>query len=167
MTRYFPLMLFAALAALLFIALGHEETPVDRWVGKPLPALSATELGAEEASPIAPRRGLTLINLFASWCTPCLAEHPVLKQLKEAGGVTLVGIAWNDTDASIRDFLEKHGDPYDRVYIDHKGNAALPLGVRGIPESFLVDGDGRILYHIAGPIDEATLARDILPLVRQ
>ncbi len=165
MMRYFPLVLFAGLAVLLLIALGHEKTPENRWVGKPLPALSATALGAEDVSSVAMGDGMTLINLFASWCTPCLAEHPELKRLADTGKVTLIGIAWNDTPEAITTFLEKHGDPYDRVYIDHKGDAAMPLGIRGIPESFLVDAQGRILYHIAGPIDAERVTRDIMPLV--
>lgn len=161
--RFFPLVLFGCIALMLLFVLAKPKQAADVWVGRALPALQATPIGKEAIAPIA-IKDMTLINLFASWCTPCLAEHPQLKTL-QARGLTIIGIAWNDTPEAVGAFLERHGNPYAQVFIDHKGEAAIPLGVHGIPESFLVDANGRVLYHLAGPLDAARVEQDILPLL--
>jgi len=164
MTRTIPLIIFIALAALLFASLGKDHSPKSPWEGRRLPALSATKLGEKAPSPIAPN-GVTLINLFASWCTPCLVEHPQLKALVQEHDVRIIGIAWNDTPDAVRAFLKTHGNPYREVYLDSTGDNAIALGLRGVPESYLVGADGRILYHLAGPLTAQVVEKELLPLL--
>lgn len=107
---------------------------------------------------------LKLINFWASWCTPCLAEHPVLMSM--AGqGLEIVGIAYRDTPENIETFLTRHGDPFSRVYLDPEGDALIDYGVAGVPESFLIDKNGKILAHISGPIIQENFERDLRPFL--
>ena len=92
-----------------------------------------------------------LVNIFASWCVPCIAEAPVLAEL-EARGVIIDGIAIRDKPEDVADFLERHGDPYERIGADMQSSVQLALGSSGVPESFVVDGRGIIRYQHVGAI---------------
>jgi cytochrome c biogenesis protein CcmG/thiol:disulfide interchange protein DsbE len=92
-----------------------------------------------------------LVNIFASWCVPCIAEAPVLGQLK-ARGVTIEGIAIRDRPEDVAEFLARNGDPYDRIGADMRSSVQMALGSSGVPESFVVDGAGIIRHQHVGPI---------------
>jgi cytochrome c biogenesis protein CcmG/thiol:disulfide interchange protein DsbE len=92
-----------------------------------------------------------LVNIFASWCVPCIAEAPVLGALK-ARGVIIDGIAIRDRPEDIADFLRQNGDPYARIGADMRSSVQMALGSSGVPESFIVDGRGIIRYQHVGPI---------------
>jgi len=92
-----------------------------------------------------------LVNLFASWCTPCRAEHEHLMALR-ARGVTIVGVAYKDRPEATARFLNELGDPFSAVGLDPNGRFALELGTTGVPETFVVDGDGRIVAVHRGPL---------------
>ncbi len=158
-----PLLAFVALLA---VVAGGLFRPADRVVrsaliGQPLPAfalppaipgkpgLAAADFGKGE------RR---VLNVFASWCVPCIAEAPRLLALRKAG-VPIDAIAIRDTDPAIRDFLRRNGDPYDRIGSDRESRVQLALGSSGVPESFVIDGDGRILLQHVGAIEDADVAR--------
>ena len=106
------------------------------------PALAATDLATGRPQ---------LVNIFASWCVPCIAEAPVLGRLKESG-VTIQGIAIRDRPEDVAEFLRENGDPYARIGADMKSSVQLALGSSGVPESFVVDGRGIIRYQHVGPI---------------
>jgi cytochrome c biogenesis protein CcmG, thiol:disulfide interchange protein DsbE len=92
-----------------------------------------------------------LVNIFASWCVPCIAEAPVLAQLK-ARGTAIDGIAIRDRPEDVAEFLARNGDPYERIGSDQRSGVQMALGSSGVPESFVVDGQGIIRYQHVGPI---------------
>ncbi|MEM9433004.1 MAG: DsbE family thiol:disulfide interchange protein [Pseudomonadota bacterium] len=111
--------------------------------GVDLPGLSQTDLMAGQ---------LTLVNVFASWCAPCRAEHAVLTRMKEAQGFRLVGINYKDRAEDAAAWLTELGNPYDAIGHDFTGRAGIEWGVTGVPETFIVDAAGIILHRFAGPV---------------
>jgi cytochrome c biogenesis protein CcmG/thiol:disulfide interchange protein DsbE len=100
-----------------------------------------------------------LVNVFASWCAPCRAEHPNLMAL-EARGVAVVGVAWKDDPVATRAFLDELGDPYAMVLVDRDGRAGLDLGITGAPETFAVNAMGQVVAKSSGPLlDPAEIER--------
>ncbi len=153
---FLPIILFLGLAAVLASGLFK---PADRTirsglVGQPLPAfalpaivpgqpgVASTDFGKGE-----PR----LLNVFASWCAPCIAEAPVLNRLKEAG-VKIDGVAIRDTAPALQEFLARHGNPFERIGGDPDSKIQFALGSSGVPESFVVDARGRIVHQHIGDI---------------
>jgi cytochrome c biogenesis protein CcmG, thiol:disulfide interchange protein DsbE len=161
-----PLALFALVFALVA---GGLIKPADRavhsaMVGKPLPELAlkpllATKPGVSSAELKGKPR---LLNLFASWCIPCIAEAPQLMALKQAG-VEIDAIAIRDTPEAVQAFLARNGDPYARIGDDPTGKAQIALGSSGVPETFLIDAQGRIVDQHIGDIR----ADDIPGLLRK
>jgi cytochrome c biogenesis protein CcmG/thiol:disulfide interchange protein DsbE len=92
-----------------------------------------------------------LVNIFASWCVPCIAEAPVLGELEQRG-VAIDGIAIRDKPEDVAEFLARNGDPYQRIGADMRSSVQMALGSSGVPESFVVDGRGIIRYQHVGPI---------------
>jgi len=109
---------------------------------------------------------VTIVNVFASWCAPCRLEHPHLKELATAG-FALDAINYKDPPDKALAFLDEAGDPYGRIGRDGRGRVAIDWGVYGVPETFVVDGAGRVILRHAGPIDAAIIAREILPAARR
>ena len=107
-----------------------------------------------------------LLNVWASWCGPCRDEHPALMQLAEAG-VPIFGLNYKDNEAAAQRFLTRLGNPYHAVGADRTGTAALELGVYGVPETFLLDGQGRVVLRHVGPLDASVLQDKILPYLQE
>lgn len=107
-----------------------------------------------------------LINFFASWCAPCLAEHPLLLRLKEREGATIIGIAWKNKPDEARAWLRKLGDPFRYAGTDFEGKLALDWGLSGVPETYLVDGQGTVRLHYRRAINERDVTESILPLLK-
>jgi cytochrome c biogenesis protein CcmG/thiol:disulfide interchange protein DsbE len=152
-----PLVLFALVFALVA---GGLLKPGDRvvhsaMVGKPLPALALPALLPGKPGIVtAELKGKPrLLNVFASWCLPCIAEAPQLMKLKQAG-VEIDAIAIRDTPEAVQAFLARHGDPYARIGDDKASRAQLALGSSGVPETFVIDAEGRIAYQHIGDIRE-------------
>lgn len=124
-------------------------------VGRPVPARALTDLrdgSLVSLTEIARASGKpVLVNVFASWCTPCQAEHPYLIDLK-ARGVVIIGIDHKDTPINGLSFITAHGDPYARILSDEDGQMGLELGISGVPETFIVGPDGVVIDKITGPI---------------
>ena len=157
LVRFAPLVLLLALAGAFAWRLA---TPANTAVrskleGKPVPAfdlaaalpskpgLSSRDLAAGEPK---------LVNIFASWCVPCITEVRVLRSLR-AQGVAIDGIAVRDRPEDIAAFLARHGDPYQRIGTDEQSQVQIALGSSGVPESFVVDGRGIIRYQHIGPVE--------------
>jgi cytochrome c biogenesis protein CcmG/thiol:disulfide interchange protein DsbE len=109
----------------------------------------------------------TVVNVFASWCVPCRAEHPVLTQLAKSHGVPLIGFNWKDKPEAARAFLKELGDPFERIGSDPSGRAGIDWGVYGVPETYILDAAGRIRYKHVGPLSAEDLEGAILPVLRQ
>lgn len=137
------------------------DTPMPSFDLAPLPgrgvALKSEELKGE----------VSLINVWGSWCIACLAEHPVLIEIAKSGEVPIHGIAWRDDPAKSLAWLDKHGDPYNKVGQDPNSKAAIAFGVVAAPETFLVDKHGIIRYKQTGPITLEDWENKIRPLIAQ
>lgn len=162
-----PLIVLVALAA-LFIGWSLKRDPAikpDAIVGQPVPETVLPLLTGDQAGPghldlkTAGVGRPMLVNVFASWCAPCRAEHPQLMALK-ARGVAVVGVAWKDDPVATRAFLDELGDPYSMVLVDREGRAGLDLGISGAPETFAVNAMGQVVAKSSGPLmDDAEIAR--------
>ena len=156
---------FAPLALLLLVVVAlvwRLATPADTEVhstleGKPVPAF--TLAAALPSKPTLASTDLAtgrphLVNVFASWCVPCVTEVKVLQALKDSG-VPVEGIAIRDSGPELADFLARNGDPYERIGSDPRSQVQIALGSSGVPESFIVDGKGIIRYQHIGPIERS------------
>lgn len=161
MKRWLPfvplgvLLLLGGLFAGYALRKADPEVHPAALVGQPVPAIALPGLDGAPAAPVhRPGDGVTLINLFASWCAPCAVEHPELMRLK-ARGVRIVGIAYKDDPAKTRAFLQRLGDPFDEVRVDRDGDAGVEFGITGVPESYLVGADGVIFAKHGRPMTAA------------
>ena len=163
-----PVAVLAVLVALFAVGLTRDPREVPSpLIGKPAPAFALPGLGGEpaQATPADWRGRTVLVNYFASWCAGCRVEHPLLMQLAQEQGVEIVGIAYKDADADTRQWLQRHGNPYRSVIADTAGSAGLDWGVYGVPETFVVGPDGRILYKQIGPMTPEAWNAKIRPLL--
>ena len=159
-----PPLAFAALAAAFYVGMqrGDQSLP-STMEGREAPAVQVTPLGAALPPTDADLRapGVKLVNFWASWCQPCRAEHPMLEKL--AGeGVAINGINYKDKPADALGLLSDLGNPYARIGAD-SGRMALDWGVYGVPETYVIDGKGRVVLRFAGPITAAALEAVIRP----
>lgn len=164
-----PLVLFAALAVIFALQLTSgrnvSELP-SALIGKEAPAFDLPPLaGLKDNGASVPglksadlKGGATLVNIFASWCAPCRAEHPVLMHLAQREGLSIAGINYKDEPGNALRFLGALGNPYDRVGVDPKGRAAIDWGFYGIPETLLVDRHGIVRHKVVGPITAEKLS---------
>lgn len=150
-----PPVIFAALAALFFFGM-LRDNPDDlpsMFIGKQAPAVPTGELpGRPGFDDAALRSGeVSVVNFWASWCPPCRAEHPTLHKLREEG-VRLFGINFKDKEPQANGYLDEAGNPFLGVAFDPSGRSAIEWGVTGPPETFIIAGDGTILYKFIGPL---------------
>jgi cytochrome c biogenesis protein CcmG, thiol:disulfide interchange protein DsbE len=172
-----PLAVFAGFAAIAGKMLYDQDVNgldvsaiPSALIGKTAPSLSLPPLEGSNTAALtdtAIKGKLTLVNVFASWCVPCRQEHPILKQLAGDSRLNIVGINYKDRNDNALRFLGELGNPYKAIGVDPNGKAAIDWGVYGIPESYLVGPDGRILYKKVGPFDERSLTQDLLPAIEQ
>lgn len=165
-----PLGVFAAIAIALFVglSLNPRELP-SALIDKPVPEFSLpplTERGDDRRLGTADLRqgDVRIVNIFASWCGPCREEHPQLMDL-QARGFILHGINYKDVPANAADFLAKLGDPYDKVGVDRTGRVSIDFGVYGVPETYIISGDGYVLYKHVGPLTPQDVSGKILPIL--
>ena len=165
-----PPVLFAGLAILFYTGMGRDgqgEFQSTR-EGGPAPAVAVTPLGDKPLLEDAMLRegGPKLVNYWASWCAPCRVEHPFLVELG-AQGIPIYGINFKDPQDKALGFLEELGDPYAAIGADTEGRMALNWGVYGVPETYVIDGDGTVILRFAGPITEEVYQSRILPALEQ
>ncbi len=171
MWRYLlPLGLFIGLVILLAVGLqlNPREVP-SPFIGKPAPEFTLPRLHRPEStvSPADFRGQVWLLNVWASWCVSCRAEHPVLNRLAKRKEVILVGLNYKDLRNDALQWLAERGDPYTVTAVDADGKVGIDWGVYGVPETFVIDKRGIIRLKHTGPVTDAVLRDEILPLIRQ
>lgn len=173
-----PVLVFAALAAVFAFALktGDPSKLPSALIGKPVPATAFPPLDGlvEGARPVPgftsadlAKGKVTIVNFWASWCIPCVEEHPLLATLKSRAGVDLFGVSYKDSTANARQFIARYGNPFTALGVDSSGRAAIEWGVYGMPETFVVDGKGRIAYKQVGPITPKSIETQMLPAIEK
>ncbi|TRX00685.1 DsbE family thiol:disulfide interchange protein [Candidatus Methylobacter oryzae] len=163
-----PLLLFIVLA--VFLALGlnlHPNEIPSPLIDKPAPAFSAPKLQAptEKLSPTDLKGKVWLFNVWASWCTSCRSEHPVLNQLALQKAAIIVGLNYKDDPEAAKGWLAQLGNPYDVSIMDQDGRIGIDWGVYGVPETFVVDKRGVIRYKHTGPVTPEDVQQTFLPLI--
>lgn len=174
--RFVPLILFLVLGALFggfliaktFFGYDRDALP-STLIGRPAPAtelppLVAGQPGLTAEALRAP--GVKVVNVWASWCGPCRVEHPYLMDLK-AAGITVHGINHRDDPDNAKKFLADLGDPFTLIGTDRNGRASVEWGVYGVPETFVLNGRGEIVYKHVGPINPGEMESRIWPAIRR
>ena len=163
-----PLVLFLGIATYFAIGLTKDpgllpsalkDKPAPAFDLPPLqsdrPGLAKSDLGGE----------VKLVNFFASWCVPCRAEHPILMHITKQNLVPLYGINYKNKKEKAINWLEELGNPYRRIGVDQSGRAGIDWGVYGLPETYVIDKQGRIRYRHVGPLFPEHLKDTIMPLI--
>ncbi|MCG7955563.1 MAG: DsbE family thiol:disulfide interchange protein [Candidatus Thiodiazotropha endolucinida] len=172
MNRYLrysvPLIVFGIIAAFLYKGLGMNPREIPSpLIGKSIPEFSLPSV--ESAQTMINDQNLKgkiyLLNVWATWCVSCRAEHDTLVHLARSGKVEIVGLNWKDERVKAQAWLQQLGDPYTVNIFDQKGRTAIDLGVYGAPETFLVDSDGIIHYKHAGPLTLGVFNETLLPMI--
>ncbi|MGH6878703.1 MAG: DsbE family thiol:disulfide interchange protein [Rhizomicrobium sp.] len=165
-----PVVAFACLVFLFFHSLNGpppDELP-SALIDRPAPAtrLPPLDSAATAFSTADLKAGhVTVLNVWASWCVPCRAEAPALAALSQQKGIALYGIVYEDRAAAARAFLDQVGNPFSRIDLDRDGRAGIEWGIYGVPETFVIDGNGIVRLRYAGPIVGDTLESVILPAI--
>jgi cytochrome c biogenesis protein CcmG/thiol:disulfide interchange protein DsbE len=168
-----PLLLFLGLAAVFFAQLmsGRDISAVpSALIGQPapetkLPPLEGTDLPGLDSAAFAGK--VTLVNVWASWCAPCREEHPLLLALSQDSRFSIAGLNYKDKPENARRFLGELGNPYRVIGVDDAGRTAINWGVYGVPETFLVGKDGKIVYKHVGPLSPDAITGEILPQIEK
>jgi cytochrome c biogenesis protein CcmG/thiol:disulfide interchange protein DsbE len=168
-----PLGLFLGLALILSIGLrlGDPGELPSALIGAPAPDFVLPPI--EGAPPVLPglakadleKGQVILLNVWASWCGPCRIEHPVLMDIAASGEVALYGLNYKDEAPEALNFLAALGNPYSRSGADKSGRVGIDFGVYGVPETFVINGQGEIIYKHVGPLTARSWKNDIRPIV--
>ncbi len=171
-----PLLIFGALVALFAFALqtgdpsklpsallgktapATQFAPIEGLTeaDKPVPGFSSAELANGQPS---------VVNFWASWCVPCAEEQPLLVELQRRTGVALYGVNYKDDAASARRFLGRYGNPFKAVGTDGAGRGAIEWGVYGMPETYVLNGKGEIVFKHVGPISPESMQTRLMPAI--
>ncbi len=165
-----PLAIFAVIGVFLYQGLSLDPTKIpSALINKPvpdfeLPPVQGRSLGLASTNL---KGEVTLVNVFASWCVACRAEHPLFMDLAKRGVVPIHGLNYKDRPQDAAAWLDELGDPYNRTGADVNGRVGIDFGVYGVPETFIVDRNGVIVEKIIGPISPNILEQKVLPLIEE
>jgi cytochrome c biogenesis protein CcmG/thiol:disulfide interchange protein DsbE len=173
-----PLLVFLAVALLFGFALmsGDPSKLPSALIGRAVPQTTFAPIDGllEGGKPVAgfssadlAQGKVAVVNFWASWCAPCVEEHPLLSELEARTGVAMFGVNYKDQPEAARRFLGRYGNPFSAVGADPNGRNAIEWGVYGMPETFVIDGQGRIAFKHVGPISWESLEGQLLPAVEK
>ena len=159
---FIPAFAFLALAILLWrgLYLDPKELP-SMLIDKPMPAFELTTVEGQQVSNADLPDEMFLLNVWGSYCLPCLVEHPTFMRLAEEGEIPVVGVNYRDRQDLALNWLDDNGDPFAFSILDESGRFGIDLGVYGAPETYLVDSNGVIRYRHVSVLDENSLARRV------
>ncbi|KJE35661.1 thiol:disulfide oxidoreductase DsbE [Thalassospira sp. HJ] len=167
-----PLVLFAALAGVFLLNIDKDASVVPSvLIDKPapefsLPPLPGRDHGLSRAD--LTKGNVSVLNVFASWCIPCRAEHPLIKRLSREASVPVYGLNYKEKDPQDGvKWLDELGDPYAAVGMDISGRTGIDFGVYGVPETFIIDGNGQIRYKHVGPVTVEVLEKVLMPKIEE
>jgi cytochrome c biogenesis protein CcmG/thiol:disulfide interchange protein DsbE len=160
MRRFLPLIILLIIIALFLFGTFKKNTRVipTPLIGQEVPLIELETIFFEEfenkdLADILKSNKIKIINFWASWCLPCEVEHPILMGLSKKSDLVIIGINYKDTEEGSARFLNEKGNPYDVILIDDEGILGIEMGLTGVPETFVVNQDGIIIYRIVGPIN--------------
>ena len=160
MRRFLPLIILLLIIAIFLFGIFKKNTRVipTPLIGQEVPLIELETIFFEEfenkdLADILKSNKIKIINFWASWCLPCEVEHPILMGLSKKSDFVIIGINYKDTEEGSARFLNEKGNPYDVVLIDDEGMLGIEMGLTGVPETFVVNQDGIIIYRIVGPIN--------------
>jgi len=165
-----PLIVFLVIAGFLAIGLRLDPREVPSpFIGKPAPPFTLPQLHKPDAtiSPADMKGQVWLLNVWASWCTSCRAEHEVVTRVAATGEVPIIGLNYKDERNAALGWLRRLGDPYKASAVDAQGDVGIDWGVYGVPETFVIDQQGVVRHKHIGPITDKSVSETILPLVRK
>lgn len=172
MSRIIPLAAFVLLAVLLAVGLQISDTKThipSPLIGRPVPDFNLPTL--RDPGKMLSQEDFKgqpyLINFWGSWCPTCVHEHPVITDLAASGKLRVVGLNFRDEPADARNWLARHGDPYDVIVTDYDGRVSINFGVYAAPESFLIAPDGEVVYKQIGALTQEVVDEVILPMVAE
>jgi cytochrome c biogenesis protein CcmG/thiol:disulfide interchange protein DsbE len=167
-----PIAVFALIAVFLLLGLKPGRDPKEipsPLIGKPAPAFELPSLLEPSGtwSPQSMQGKVWLLNVWASWCVPCLAEHPLLLELGRAGTVPIIGLNYKDRPGDARNWLERLGNPYAATLIDFDGKVGIDFGVYGVPETFVIDAQGLVRFKHVGALTPQVISQKLEPLLKE
>ncbi|HYL88704.1 MAG TPA: DsbE family thiol:disulfide interchange protein [Burkholderiales bacterium] len=166
---FWTLGVFIALVGLLAVGLrlNPREVP-SPLIGKPAPAFELPLLteADKQFSEKTMLGKVWIMNVWASWCPPCLVEHPVVTQMARSGIAPVIGLNYKDTREDALPWLKRNGDPFQLIAFDGNGRIGIDYGVYGVPETYIIDSQGIIRYKHIGPLTPDIVTKEMEPLVK-
>jgi cytochrome c biogenesis protein CcmG, thiol:disulfide interchange protein DsbE len=166
---FLPLAIFLALVGLLYagFSLDDPHRLPSAMVGRAFPAFELPRLDDEQrmATEAEVKGRVALVNVWATWCPTCKAEHAELMRIHEKTGLPIIGINYKDDPAAARRWLAQYGDPYEFSIVDRDGRLGIELGVYGAPETFVIDAQGVIVHKRVGDVNRRVWENEIAPVV--
>ena len=160
MRRFLPLIILLGVITLFLFGTFKKNTRVipTPLIGQEVPIMGLEtrfydDFESNILEDILKSNKIKIINFWASWCLPCEVEHPILMGLSKKSDFIIIGVNYKDTEEGSAEFLNEKGNPYDLVVIDDEGMMGIEMGLTGVPETFVVNEEGRIIYRIVGPIN--------------
>ena len=165
-----PLAIFQVMAVFLGVGLTRDPRKLpSTMIDKAAPQFTLKQVSAldKNFSPEDMKGQVWMLNVWASWCTACRVEHPLLVEISNSKIVPLIGLDYKDKPEDALKFLAQQGNPYQLSALDLEGRVGIDYGVYGVPETFIIDKNGRIRHKHVGPITPESLQKEILPIIAE